>query len=176
MPGGLGRVFDMGVSDAVSGPSRRAGLSPTGPPLAPQGGAPHWTYDLAGPGAVWWPLVRVGSTGAVAAGGLPGVSGSTGRSPWPPEAWDPGPRAGGPGGVHGAEPRPPEAELWRAARVRGVVTVQWHLVGLVGGPRVAVERCPDTGGDVRTQGDLFSPPPGRAPPAAKTKVARRGRR
>jgi hypothetical protein len=36
--------------------------------------------------------------------------------------------------------------------------------------------CAVAAGDVRTDVGLFSPPPGRAPPPAKTKVARRARR
>ena len=61
-------------------------LAPTGPPPPRQGGAPDWTYDLAGAGAVWLPSVHDGP-GAVAAWVPPAQSaGVQGQRPWPPEA------------------------------------------------------------------------------------------
>ncbi len=109
--------------------SSRAGLAPAGPSLAPQGGAPYWTYDLAGPGTVWWPVVRDGR--------------AHGRHGWLgfPECW--GPRGGAlaAGGgwirVHGPEALAAGGDLvWVAADAAGVVrlgTVSWP--GRGPGPR-----------------------------------------
>ena len=71
-------------------PSRK--LRSAGPRPAGPGGAPHRTYDLDQPGAVWLPPVRDGSR---CSAGHPGVARVQGRSPGRRRPC-PGRRAGGP--------------------------------------------------------------------------------